>query len=62
MECQLYTIEGNFVAKKAETEPDFIRACILLKKRFQTPGDLIIYWSMSGPCRFDCPDIEKVSS
>jgi hypothetical protein len=49
------------VSRKVETHPDFIRAKILLNKRFHTPHDLIVYWSMSGPCREPHPEIEDIS-
>lgn len=47
--------------RKAEIDLDFRRAMILLKKRFHTPHDLVLYWSMSGPCMEPHPAIEDIS-
>ena len=45
---------------RTEINPDFQRALILLKKRFNTPHDLISYWAMSGPCVEPHPAIENI--
>lgn len=45
---------------KAEKNTDFVRALILLKKRFHTPFDLLNYWSMFGPCIESHPEIEDI--
>ena len=45
---------------RTEINPDFQRALILLKKRFNTPHDLISYWAMSGPCVESHPAIENI--
>lgn len=49
------------MGKRAETEPDFLRASIILNKRIKTPNDLIVYWSMSGPCMEPHPKIEDIT-
>lgn len=48
------------MSKKADINLDFNRAMILLKKRFHTPYDLVLYWHMSGPCREPHPEIEDI--
>jgi len=48
------------VARQADVNLDFNRAMILLKKKFHTPYDLIVYWSMSGPCIEPHPSIEDI--
>jgi hypothetical protein len=49
------------VNKRADVNLDFNRAMILLKKRFHTPHDMILYWAMSGPCREPHPSIEDIN-
>lgn len=44
-----------------DSNPDFIRAKILLKRKINTPYDLIVLWSFSGPCREPHPSIEDIS-
>ena len=43
----------------AKTE--FELALYLLKKRLNTPVDLIKYWGFTGPCMEKYPDIEKIT-
>lgn len=46
---------------KSEKENDeFYLAMFLLKKRFNSPIDLIRYWAFSGPCRELHPEIEDL--
>ena len=47
--------------KQIESNPDFNRARILLKK-FKSPQDLIVYWAFSGPCHWEHPAIEDIFS
>lgn len=35
-------------------------AIYMLRTRFDTPKDLLIYWSFAGPCREPHPDIEDI--
>jgi hypothetical protein len=44
-----------------DSNPDYIRAKILLKNKIHTPFDLIVFWSFSGPCREPHPSIEDIS-
>ena len=46
--------------RRADVNTDFHRAMILLKKRFHTPYDLIVYWGFSGPCIEPHPEIEDI--
>lgn len=39
---------------------EFQLATFLLHKKFNTPHDLIKYWSFSGPCLEKYPDIERI--
>jgi len=39
---------------------EFKLATFLLYKRFNTPHDLLQYWSFAGPCHEKCPDIERI--
>jgi hypothetical protein len=41
---------------------DFYRARFLLKNRFNNVDDLLRYWSFSGPCNEDHPDIERIKN
>lgn len=47
--------------KKIDSNPDFVRAVMLLKRKFHTPYDLIVYWGFSGPCREPHPAIEDIN-
>lgn len=45
---------GNF----PHEQQMFYWALYLLRKKFDTPNDLIIYWAFSGPCLEPHPEIE----
>lgn len=42
-------------------EQELILAMFILNKKFNTPWDMIKYWGFSGPCRENCPEIEKIT-
>lgn len=45
---------------KSDVNFDYRRAVILLKDRINTPMDLQKIWAFTGPCKEDCPEIEKI--
>jgi len=48
------------VSKKVDVNFDYKRAVFLLKNRINTPMDLLKIWAFTGPCKEDCPEIEKI--
>jgi hypothetical protein len=46
------------MSKKEQRTDEFYLATYMLNKRFNTPVDLIKYWSFSGPCLEPHPSIE----
>lgn len=49
------------VNKYVDTNPDYIRAKLLLKNKINTVYDLVVFWSFSGPCREPHPSIEDIT-
>ena len=49
------------MSRKVDLNFDYKRAVILLRDRINTPMDLQKIWAFCGPCKEDCPDIEKIS-
>lgn len=46
--------------KRVDTNPDYLRAVHVLKKKINSPIDLIKIWAVFGPCIETHPDIEKI--
>jgi len=41
---------------------DYLRAIRLLETKINTPIDLVKFWSFSGPCTEDYPEIERIKN
>lgn len=50
---------GNWNSQNTDVENHFFLAMYLLNRKFNTPWDLIKYWSIAGPCMENYPEIEK---
>jgi hypothetical protein len=48
------------MSRKAEVNFDYKRAVLLLKDRINNVYDLQRIWAFCGPCKEDCPEIEKI--
>jgi hypothetical protein len=49
------------MSKNVDINFDYRRAVLLLKDRINTPMDLMKIWAFCGPCKEDCPEIEKIN-
>lgn len=59
-----YTVSTTYLGDSMKSihnlNYDYLRAVRMLEKSINTPMDLVRFWSLSGPCLEDQPEIEKI--